>query len=218
MSDFDYILFDFDGTVFDTSPGVFHSFDHMIESYGMDFDKSQYPLMIGPPLSESFDRIMHFPKDEIPAAIAKYREYYSVKGLFECSVYPGVKQLIEDLRKAGKKVFIATSKPEEFAKKILAKHQMTGLFDFIGGSDMEEKSRVEKIDVINYVLAENKLEGKKDRILMIGDRHYDVDGAHQAGIKCCGILWGFGTQKEFEECRADFILENPQDVKNLILG
>ena len=215
---FDTILFDFDGTLFDTSPGVFNSFDYMFKKYGMDFDTSLYPLMIGPPLSESFSKIIHFPDSEVDKAIQTYREYYSVKGLFECKVYDGVIKLIQNLRKGGKKICVATSKPEEFAKQILVKNDMLDLFDFVGGSDFEEKTRAEKVDVINYVLDENALRDKLDSVLMISDRKYDVLGAHKVGLKCCGILWGFGTRAEFEECHADYILETPKQVEAFILG
>ena len=215
---FDIILFDFDGTVFDTSPGVFNSFDYMFEKYGMDFPREKYSLMIGPPLTESFENIIGFSKDESDKAMATYREYYGTKGLFECELYPGIKKLVEQLHAKGKKVFIATSKPEEYANAILERKGLTGLFDFVGGSDLEEKARVEKIDIINYVLKSNGLSSEKDgdKILMIGDRKYDIIGSHAVGIKCCGILWGFGTREEFKEYGADYICETPKDVFNLI--
>ena len=215
---FDTILFDFDGTLFDTSPGVFNSFDYLFKKYQMEFPREKYSLMIGPPLKESFQNIIGFKEEECDKAMKVYREYYGVKGIFECDVYGGVKKLVEDLRENGKNVFVATSKPEVYANAILEKKDMKSLFDFVGGSDLEEKNRVEKIDIINYVLESNgiKDESSKEKVLMIGDRKYDIIGAHQAGIKCCGILWGFGNRKEFEEFGADFICETPKDVMNLV--
>lgn len=218
MSTFDTILFDFDGTVFDTSPGVFNAFDYFLAKYNMEFPREKYSLMIGPPLKESFVNILKFPPEEADEAMNVYREYYGTKGIFECDVYPGVIKLVEDLHKAGKKVFVATSKPEIYTNQILERKNMTGLFDFVGGSDLEEKTRVEKIDIIKYVLSSNGLDSpdKFDKILMVGDRKYDVIGAHAVGIKCCGILWGFGNRDEFRECGADFICETPKDVLNLV--
>lgn len=215
---FDTILFDFDGTVFDTSPGVFNSFDYLLSHYKIDFPREKYSLMIGPPLTESFTNILHFPAEKADEAMAVYREYYGTKGLFECEVYPGIVDLVNILHEKGKKVFIATSKPEVYANSILERKGLKNLFDFVGGSDLAEKERVEKIDIINYVLESNGLtkEGDKEKVLMVGDRKYDVKGAHAAGIKCCGILWGFGNRDEFNECRADFICETPSDILNLV--
>lgn len=210
---FDYVFFDFDGTLFNTSPGIYRSFDYLIDHYGLhDFDKSKYDLMIGPPLKESFEHIMHFPKEEVYNAVKVYREYYSTKGMYECDVYDGIVDLLKNLRKAGKKIFVATSKPEVFAVKILEKKGMLDLFDFVGGSDNAETGRVEKVDVVNYVISSQKLEDCKNRCILIGDRKYDIQGAHAAGIKCAGILWGFGSREEFEEYGADCILETPEDV------
>lgn len=217
---FDNILFDFDGTVFDTSPGVFNGIQFMLDYYGLKCDRANFPLMIGPPLTESFEHIIKMPKNMIPEAISKFREYYTEKGIFECAVYDGVRQLVESLRAHGKRVMIATSKPELFANQILERNGMRGLFDFVGGSDMEEAKRVEKIDVIRYVLAENGLENEEARksTLMIGDRKYDVLGAHEACLECMGILWGFGNRAEFEDCHADYILETPEEVKRFLLS
>lgn len=216
MKKFDYILFDFDGTIFNTSPGVFKSFDKVVEYYNLDIDKSLYNKMIGPPLYESFSNILHLPESEIRNAIDVYRKEYAKGRMFDCTVYDGVIDLIQSLRNAGKKVYVATSKPEIYAREILKKNNLTELFDFIGGSDTEEKSRVNKIDVIKYVLESQHLTDKKDKVLMIGDRHYDVNGAHLAGLECMGILWGFGTREEFTECKADYICSSTSEVKVLL--
>ncbi|MBO4404928.1 MAG: HAD hydrolase-like protein [Treponema sp.] len=210
---FKHILFDFDGTLFDSSAGVFKSFDHVVSHYGLDIDKSIYSRMIGPPLKESFVSCFHLPESEVPAAINVYREYYEEAGMYECTVYPGIEELLTKLRQLGFKTYVATSKPELYARQIIERKNMSRYFDFIGGSDLEEKYRVNKIDVISYVLETQKLSGKKDEVLMIGDRFYDVQGAHEAGIKCMGILWGFGTREEFKECGADYIEESTASVE-----
>lgn len=216
---YEYILFDFDGTLMDTSEGVFHSFDHVVEHYKLGIDKAVYSTMIGPPLKDSFANTFKLPQSEIHNAINVYREYYEKDGMFEARVYDGVVELIEKLRKAGKKIFVATSKPQLYAKQILERKNMLHLFDFVGGADLEEQKRVNKVDVINFVFENNRIdEEKKQKCLMIGDRHFDVNGAHQMGFKAAGILWGFGSRKEFEDCGADYILETPNDVEKFILG
>ncbi|MCI7441327.1 MAG: HAD hydrolase-like protein [Treponema sp.] len=205
---FEYFLFDFDGTLMDTSPGVYNSFDRVVNHYKLGIDRSVYRRMIGPPLRESFANILGLPENEIVNAMAKYREYYSVTGMYEADFYPGVLDVIRKLRSMGKRIFVATSKPEIYARSILEKKGVLDLFDFVGGSDIEEKGRVEKVDVVKYVLESNQIEDLS-KCLMIGDRFYDVNGAHLAGIKCAGILWGFGSRSEMEECGADYIVSDP---------
>lgn len=218
MENFDNFFFDFDGTLMNTSEGVFKAFDTVVEHYGIEIqDKSVYNTMIGPPLYESFTRVFHFKKEDIPAAIEVYRSYYTPKGIWECHLYDGVVPLIEKLRKAGKKIFVATSKPELYAKQLLQRHNIDHLFDFVGGCDMEE-TRANKLDVINYVLDSNNLRDKLDSCLMIGDTHYDINGAKAAGLKSMGILWGFGNRETLDGAGADFICETPADVEKLLLG
>ena len=214
---FDHIFFDFDGTIMDTSPGIYDSFDRVIAHYKLEYPRSEYDRMIGPPLRESFGNILNLPESEIRNAIKVYRDYYSTEGMYNARLYDGVVELIENLRKSGKKIYTATSKPELFTRRILEKYELDHLFDFIGGSDLEERGRVEKKDVVEYVVNTRKLSDNKEKCILIGDRKYDVVGAHEAGIKCAGILWGFGSREEFESCGADFILETPSDVETFLL-
>ena len=216
MSNFENILFDFDGTICDTSEGIFASMQKVVDYYKLPYGQAVFKKMIGPSLKESFTTIFHLPESEVNNAIKVYRDFYGVEGMYMCSPYDGVEDLIKKLRSLGKKIYVATSKPELYTKQIIERKGMTGLFDFIGGADLAEQKRIEKIQVINYVLAENGLENKKETCLMIGDRNYDIKGAHAAGFKACGILWGFGNRQEFEECNADYICEKPLDVLNLI--
>ncbi len=213
---FKNIFFDFDGTIADTSEGVYKSFDYVINFYGVNFDHSEYKKLIGPPLKESFENILHLPKTEIQNAIKKYREYYTPKGVLECKIYDGILDLIKSLKAKNYKICVATSKPEHFARQILEHFQIANLFDFIGGSSADEKSRVEKVDVVRYVMEKNNF--KSDECILIGDRKYDVEGAHQAGIKCMGILWGFGNRKEFEECGADYICATVKEADEFFEG
>ena len=215
---FQNILFDFDGTIMNTSPGIYDSFDKVVRHYKIDFPRSEYSKMIGPPLRNSFREIMKLPESEIENAIKIYRDYYSVEGMYNGNIYDGIVQLIENLRKSGKKIFTATSKREFFTKKIIEKKGLAALFDFIGGSDINEKGRVTKEDVIKYVLEMQNLSGKEDECVLIGDRKFDVTGAHATGLKCAGILWGFGNRQELEEYGADWIFETPAEVEKFLLS
>lgn len=216
---FENILFDFDGTIFDTSEGVFHSIDNVVNFYGIDvLDKSVYSTMIGPPLKVSFMNVLHLPESEIQNAIAKYREYYADKGMFEVKAYDGVEELLKKLLAAGKKTFVATSKPDVYAEEILRRQGMLDLFTFVGGADLAEKVRVDKVDVIKHVLKTQNIENQLEKCLMVGDRFYDINGAKAVNMKSCGILWGFGDRQEMIDCKADYICEKPDDVYKLITG
>ncbi|MCH5291109.1 MAG: HAD hydrolase-like protein [Treponema sp.] len=218
MRTYTTLFFDFDGTLFDTSEGVFHSFDYVVDFYRLNVpDKSVYNTMIGPPLLESFSRVFHFEGQQLQDAIAKYREYYTDKGMFECCVYDGVVPLIEQLRAAGKHIVVATSKPEVYAKQILQRKNMLHLFDFVGGSDLEEQVRVHKVDIINYVLQSQGI-AEKTSCLMIGDTRFDIEGAQKAGLDSLGILWGFGTKESLEHAGATYIAASPPEAGRLLLG
>ncbi len=216
---YQYIFFDFDGTLFDTSEGVFKSFDHVAETYRIQLaDKKIYNTMIGPPLRESFTRVFKFKEEELVAAMAVYREYYQKQGMFEVRAYDGIVDCIRTLRKAGKKVYVATSKPELYAKQILEKEGMLDLFDFVGGSDLAEKERVNKVDIINYVLESEGLSTRKAECVMVGDTHFDMDGATKAGLDTIGVLYGFGSRESLEQAGAMQIVQTPADVAKAILG
>lgn len=218
MNNFTNIFFDFDGTIFDTSPGIFASMECVVKHYQLNYDQSTFIKMIGPSLKESFTTIFHLPEEEVPNAIKVYRSFYSEEGMFMCNLYPGVIELIQTLKENNKKIFVATSKPEFYTRQILEKKELLHLFDYVGGADLEEKNRISKVDVINYVLDQNNLQNSLNTCLMVGDRKYDIEGAHQAHIKAMGILWGFGNKEEFNKCNADFICSTPQDVQNFILS
>lgn len=216
MNNFSNIFFDFDGTICNTAPGIFASMQKVCTYYNLPYGEDTFAKMIGPSLKESFSTIFHLPENEIQNAIKIYRDFYSTEGMFLCEPYDGIIDLLNNLRTQNKKLFIATSKPEVYTKEILKNKNLINFFDFVGGADLEEKKRVEKIDVINYVLKQNHLMQKKDSIVMIGDRSYDINGAHMAGLKAIGILWGFGNKEEFINSNADWILKTPIEVFNLL--
>ena len=217
MLNYTNILFDFDGTICDTSAGIFASMEKVCDYYGLPFGHDTFVKMIGPSLEEGFTRFFQLSQSEIQNAVNIYREYYSAEGMFICEPYPEIKELVTALRASGKRVFVATSKPEVYTKKIMEHKGLLNLFDFVGGSDIEEKIRFNKADVINYVLSENSLSDRRDTALMIGDRFYDINGAHSAGLGSMGVLWGFGDRTELEQSGADYICETVAEVKDLLL-
>ncbi|MCQ2355099.1 MAG: HAD hydrolase-like protein, partial [Clostridia bacterium] len=133
-----HILFDLDGTITDPGLGITNSVMYSLRTYGIEITdrESLYPF-IGPPLDESFMRYFGFRKEDCPEAIRRYREYFSDRGLFENEIYPGVSKMLSELKKAGKKIILATSKPEVFAERILEHFDLREYFDLVAGSTLD---------------------------------------------------------------------------------
>ncbi len=218
MKNKDYLLFDLDGTLTDPKEGITKAVQYALKHYGIQVDDldSLCPF-IGPPLKDSFQKYYDFPEAQAKEAIQVYREYFSVKGWSQNKVFPGIPEMLGELKAAGKKLYLATSKPEVFAKQILEHFGITSYFEFIGGADLEE-TRVRKGDVIGYVLENCGLSDKKEKILMVGDREHDVLGAREQGIECVGVLFGYGDRAEMEACHAAYIAESINELRKMLLS
>lgn len=217
MENKEYIFFDLDGTLTDSQEGITKSVAYALRHFGIEVeDLTQLNVFIGPPLTDSFIKYYDFTEEKAREAVTIYREYYNATGKFENRVYDGIPQLLEDLQKAGKKLVVATSKPELFAKQILEHFELTKYFDGIYGADMDEK-RSRKDEVIAYAMEMLEV-ADPGRIVMIGDREHDVLGAKKWGIDTIGVLFGFGSREELEESGAAAVAETPADVADLILN
>ncbi|MBO4641125.1 MAG: HAD family hydrolase [Treponema sp.] len=214
---FTHIFFDLDGTLTDPAKGITNSFIHALKYFGREIPSyEELCNLIGPPLPYSFETILGFPKEKVMEAVAKYREYFATKGLYENSVYPGIPELLQTLKANGKHLVVATSKPEEYSIKIIDHFGLSKYFDFVCGSLMDE-SRSKKSEVISYALQRCGLsESDKERVLMVGDRHHDIEGAQQNGLKSCGVLFGYGSRTELEDAGADYIVKDVMDLYKVI--
>lgn len=212
MKNYEFILFDLDGTLTNPGEGITNSVVYALNKFGIQVeDKRELYKFIGPPLMDSFEMYYGFSKEKAKLAVDYYREYYRDKGLFENCVYEGIEDLLQKLVASGKKICLATSKPEEFAKQILEHFQLSKYFDFIGGSNMNE-TRSKKAEVIGYVLEQCKITDCS-KVLMIGDREYDILGANEFGIDSMGVLFGYGSREELEGAGATYIAETVKDIE-----
>jgi phosphoglycolate phosphatase len=212
---YDIILFDLDGTLTDPGIGITNSVAHALAHWNIEVkDRAELYKFIGPPLSDSFMRYYGFTEEDAIHAIAVYREYFSVKGLYENEVYPGIPELLESLKAQGKTVVLATSKPEKFAVEILRHFGLYDYFDIIAGASMDE-SRNKKADVIAYAISQMK-NPDLSRMIMIGDREHDILGAKQIGIDSIGVLYGYGDRAEHEKAGATYIAERVEDILPLL--
>lgn len=208
------ILFDLDGTLTDPMLGITKSVRHALAHFGISVSSlKELTPFIGPPLKGSFEKFYGFSEDEAELALQKYREYFSVTGMFENEVYEGIPALLSRLKKQNKRLFVATSKPEIYAKKILDHFRLSEFFTFVGGSLLSGE-RVEKTDVIHYVLSENSID--KNDAVMVGDRCVDITAAKLAGLASVGVLYGYGGHQELTEAHADVLAETVEELKNIL--
>lgn len=209
------VLFDLDGTITDSGPGIVNSVAYTLDKYGFPYEnKKDLEIFVGPPLAKQFEIFMGCSEEESIRAVDVYREYYSDKGIFENSVYDGIIPMLKRLKDKGYKVLMATSKPERMAKIIADHFDIEQYFDFIGGAHMDGR-RTDKKEVIEYVLKNGGVEDT-DSVIMVGDRKYDVIGAHELNIKCIGVLFGYGSKEELVEAEADYLAEVPMEIADII--
>ncbi len=204
------ILFDLDGTLTDSGPGIMGCLKKALAEMGERIPSEEtLRLFVGPPLAEAFAAHCGMSPDRCEEAIRVYRKHYSAGGLFENTVYDGVREMLAELCARGVQLYLATSKPEHFAKAIMEHFSLEAYFTYIGGALTDGKRR-EKAEVIEYVLAENGLSA--DEVIMIGDRKYDVEGAASFGIPTLGVTWGYGTEDELTKAGAKWIAHTPREV------
>ncbi len=206
------ILFDLDGTITDPFLGITKSVAYALDAYGFSHgDLDSLKSFIGPPLKEQLANYTGTDLEFGQKLLDKYREYYSVTGIFENSVYDGVPQMLQALKDSGKVVALATSKPEKFAKIILDHFDLSKYFDLCAGATMDS-SRVKKADVIRYCLQTLGLSEGDGNVIMVGDRHHDIDGAKECGIKCIGVTFGYGSYEELTQSGADKIAASVEEL------
>ncbi len=214
MMTYDILLFDLDGTLTDPAEGITNSVMHALRKWGIEVsDRRELYCFIGPPLVDSFMKYYGFSREDAERSVEYYREYFRDRGLFENTVYPDTAETLGALKKMGKKLVVATSKPEVFAKRILEHFELDGFFDLIVGATLDS-SRVKKGDVIAYALEAFGI-SDRSRCLMIGDREHDILGAKDNEIASVGVLCGYGDRAELSAAGADFIVENLGDILSL---
>ena len=205
-------LFDLDGTLSDPQKGIIYSMQYALKSFGIDEEYEKLKKYIGPPLYSMFAE--YLPEEKIDEAIAKYRERYSVTGIYENEMYDGILKVLQSIKKNGGKVFLATSKPQEYATEILKYFCIDEYFDSIAGSSMNNNHETKK-DVIEKIFLQNDID--KESSVMIGDREHDIIGAKQAGIDAVGVLYGFGDTTELETQGPLYIADTVEKLNAWIL-
>ena len=217
MQNYQTILFDLDGTLTDSAPGILNSVRYACRKMGLEVPaETTLRKFLGPPLIDSFRDLMGLSAADADRAVSAFREYFPTKGIFENEVYPGIAALLADLKAAGKTVIIATSKPEDFAKRIMEHFALTQYCDFICGATMDE-TRTDKAEVIAYALETAGI-ADKTGVVMVGDREHDVLGAKKNGLPCIGAVYGYGSAEELRTAGAAALAQTVEDLHGILLG
>ncbi len=217
MRNYDIVLFDLDGTLTDSAPGILNSVRYACRKLGLEMPgEATLRKFLGPPLIDSFRELVGLSDTEADRAVSAFREYFPTKGIFENEVYPGVPALLAGLKAAGKTVVIATSKPEEYAKRIMEHFDLAQYCDFVCGATLDE-TRTDKAEVIAYALETAGITDKSS-VVMVGDREHDVVGAKKNGLPCVGAVYGYGSAEELTAAGAAALAETVMDLHKILLG
>lgn len=208
------LLFDLDGTLTDPYEGISKSVISALARFGIPApDKTTLSAFIGPPLVDSFMTFYGFSRADALKAVEFYREYFAATGLFENKVYPGIPEVLNALKTAGKPLFVATAKPEIFARRILDRFGLAPFFEGLAGATLDT-GRSRKDEVIRYALETFGLDPAAS--VMIGDRKHDILGAKANGLASVGVLYGYGSRAELESAGADFLAGTPADLLRIL--
>lgn len=212
------ILFDLDGTLTDSSPGIINSVKYALAQMNWEIpDEKTLNEFLGPPLTDSFIRFCGMSGQEAEEAAKIYRSRYTGECcVTENSLYGGIEEVLERLYASGKKLVLATSKPQAIAERIISHFGIRKYFAAVCGSN-PDGSNGKKSDIIKKALAacgETTLEAA----VMVGDRFYDIEGAKEAGIASIGAEYGYSVPGELENAGADYIAKNPIDILKILNG
>ena len=210
-----HILFDLDGTLTDSSPGIVRSIQHALVKMGLEEkDEDKLRSFVGPGLKYTFRRNYFYEEEDVEQAVKFYRSYFSTKGIFENELYEGAVDLLKSLHDDGIKIALATAKPTYFANIILKHFEIRDYFDVVVGSHLNG-NRTDKREIIAEVMDQLGLPEVK-QCLMVGDREYDIMGAKHHGIKTVGVNYGYGSPKELLDAGADHLIDSPSELLTIL--
>ena len=215
MKKYEVIAFDLDGTLTNPERGLVAGFRYAFDKLGIKYEsRESLKRFIGPPLFDEWKLCFGLSDDECNEALRTFREFYDVFGWRENDLYPGVREMLEGLKASGKKLVVATSKPEKVANKVLRLFDLARYFDFISTATIDKK-RDKKREVLEYAL-ESIGSPDKSACIMVGDRVYDAEGAKLVGIDSLGVLYGHGSRDEILGAGFNYIVNNPIEILDII--
>lgn len=219
---FDYILFDLDGTLTDPKIGITSSVQYALRALGIDEpDLDRLEPFIGPPLADSFQEFYGLTPERTKLAIEKYRERFNNQGIYENEMYEGIDKMLAALKKNGKMLAIASSKPTPLVIRVLEHFHIKTYFDYIVGSELDGR-RSKKEEVVEEALrlmvpASLSTQERKKRVAMVGDRRFDIEGAKAFGLTSVGVSFGYAPEGELEAAGADYIVDTVSELEGLLM-
>lgn len=209
-----HILFDLDGTLVRSDPGITKGVQKSLEHFGIYEKIENLKRFVGPPMVESYTKFYNFTMEEYEKALSIFKEYYISRGIFDCELYEGIKEMLQSLD-VNNKLYLATSKPENEAKRVVEYFGLDKYFTFIGGADGDFNTRrATKTGVIEYVLGSNGINDRSAAI-MVGDKSHDIVGAVNTRLKSVGVTYGYGTVEELRG--ANYIVKTVQDLRDMFI-
>jgi phosphoglycolate phosphatase len=211
------VLLDLDGTLIDSQPGILASCVAALRALGHEPDQAfDVRRFIGPPLEDMMRVVLQtYGDDRVEEAVAAYRQHYGESGLFGSEPYPGIGGSLRAMRAAGLRIYLATSKREVFARRILHHLEFATYFDGIHGS-VPGGALDHKPELLAHIVSQHDL--LPSHSLMVGDRRYDIFGAHAVGMRGLGVLWGYGTRDELETAGANQLVESAADLARTVVA
>jgi len=211
------VLLDLDGTLIDSHPGILASCLAALRALGHEPDKTlDIRRTIGPPLEDMMQILLQsYGDDRVGEAVAAYRQHYGESGLLGSVPYPGIGKSLEEMKRTGLRIYLATSKRAIFASRILDHLKFATYFDGIYGS-VPSGELDHKPELLAHILSKHSL--SPSHSLMVGDRRYDISGAHAVGMRGLGVLWGYGTRDELETAGADQLVDSPADLARTVFS
>jgi phosphoglycolate phosphatase len=211
------VLFDLDGTLIDSQPGIVASSVAALRALGHKPDDAlDVRRFIGPPLEDMMQVLLQsYGDDRVSEAVVAYRQHYGESGLLGSEPYPGVANALQELRQVGLRIYLATSKREAFARRILQHLELATYFDGVYGS-VPGGALDHKPELLAHILSKQNLAASRG--LMVGDRRHDIIGAHSVKMRSLGVLWGYGSRDELETAGADLLVESTSDLPHAVLS
>ena len=219
---YQYVLFDLDGTLTDPKEGITKSVQYALKSFDIE-EKNLDKLepFIGPPLRDSFREFYGIDGEDTERAVAVFRERFEKIGIKENQIYPGMAQLLHDLKERGVMLAIASSKPQEFVHIVLRNFEIEDCFCVIVGSE-KDGTRDTKIEVLTEALSQLKKKAgrrfKTEKTLMVGDRRFDVEAARELGISSAAVTYGYAPEGELERCAPNYMADSVEQLEEIITG
>lgn len=206
------IFFDLDGTLTESGEGITKSVQYALEKIGKpEEDLEKLKVFVGPPLMEQFMKYAGVDEATGRKAVEFYRERYEVKGIYENHPYESVEEMLQELKRKGYILAVASSKPEYYVTQILDYFKLSSYFDVVVGSEMNG-ARTSKSEVIEEALKRINMSDKRNEVLMVGDKEHDVLGARVAGLDCVAVAYGYGTQEELTEANPLKIVDSVDEL------